>query len=338
MAFPAENQESFLEGHVQAFAHFQGVPHRLSYDNLGTAVRLIDGHVRREQRAFVAFRSHYLFDSHFCTPGQGHEKGGVEHSVGFTRRTFLVPMLQVADFAELNVHLRQACLRDDVLQVARQPAPIGQMWAEERPLLRPLPAVAYECCVTTQATITPYSQVIVATNRYSVPADKARRHVTVKATSFMVEILDGAVRLAQHPRCYGREQDVLDPLHYLPLLLHRPGAFDYAKPLHSWRKGWPASYERMLGLLREKWPGGRGVQEFVRILQLHGTHPPALVRDAIELAMEYGCVHLDGVLQCLYQLSTPTPNLSPLDLGDRPQLVLVEQPVDLRQYEQLLVP
>lgn len=82
MAFPAQKQEAFFEGHVRAFEHFGGVPHRLSYDNLATAVKiLVEGRIREEQRAYTAFRSYYLFSSHFCTPGQGHEKGGVEHSV-----------------------------------------------------------------------------------------------------------------------------------------------------------------------------------------------------------------------------------------------------------------
>jgi transposase len=38
MAFPTQKQESFFEGHVQAFHVFGGVPHTLSYDNLGSAV------------------------------------------------------------------------------------------------------------------------------------------------------------------------------------------------------------------------------------------------------------------------------------------------------------
>jgi transposase len=69
MCFPAQKQEAFLYGHVCAFEHFGGVPHPISYDNLAAAVKpLIEGRVREEQRAFVAFRSHYLFASHFCTP------------------------------------------------------------------------------------------------------------------------------------------------------------------------------------------------------------------------------------------------------------------------------
>jgi transposase len=117
MAFPTQEQESFFYAHVQAFTHFGGVPERISYDNLATAVKLVcdkKGHrERHENRTFVAFRSHYLFESHFCTPAQGHEKGQVEHSVGFSRRNFLVPIPQVASFEELHQYLLTACLKDD---------------------------------------------------------------------------------------------------------------------------------------------------------------------------------------------------------------------------------
>jgi transposase len=89
MAFPSQKQEAFFYGHVCAFEHFGGVPWRISYDNLSTAVRLMpEGKVRREHRQFIAFRSYYLFESHFCQPEAGWEKGGVEASVGNTAQNF----------------------------------------------------------------------------------------------------------------------------------------------------------------------------------------------------------------------------------------------------------
>ena len=98
-----------------------------------------------------------------------------------------------------------------------------------------------------------------------MPVKHARRTVTLKAYPFTIDIFDGAQKLASHARCYEREQDVFDPLHYLALLEQKPGAFDYAKPLKRWRKDWPVAYHRMLGVLKENWPDGRGIQEFVRI-------------------------------------------------------------------------
>lgn len=204
-------------------------------------------------------------------------------------------------------------------------------------MLRPLPAFEYDCSEQVTARLTPYSQVTFDTNRYSVPVARARREVTVKAYPFRVEIFDRDQLLASHPRCYEREQDIFDPLHYLPLLKQRPGAFDFAAPMRRWRKDWPECYHRMLRNLREKWPEGRGVQEFVRILQLHEQYSPTQMQEAIEQALSYGCVHLDGVLHCLHQVTEQEAQAAPLDLSDRPQLDRIgNQPVDLSRYERLL--
>ena len=245
-AFPSQKQEAFFEGHVHAFHHFQGVPRRISYDNLKTAVlRILEGSTRQEQRAFVAFRSHYLFESHFCTPGQGHEKGRVEKGVGFARRNFMVPIPKVASFEELNDQLLASCLADDQRWVDRQTTTIGEAWEAEKPYLLPLPKHDYDCCVTRSVVLNPYSQVEFETNRYSVPSDKAYRNLVLKAYPFRVGVLHLKETIASHPRCYGHKQDIFDPLHYLPLLQQRPGAFEHAKPIRRWRKEWPPVYERL---------------------------------------------------------------------------------------------
>jgi len=338
MAFPAQKQEAFFEGHVQAFHHFQSVPQRITYDNLKVAVkRILVGRNRQEQEAFIIFRSHYLFESHFCTPGQAHEKGRVENGVGFARRSFMVPIPKVASFEELNTHLLACCVADDQRRVDRQKVTIGQAWEMEKSYLRPLPEHDFECCVTKPVTLNPYSQVIFETNRYSVPADRACRNLVLKAYPFRIDILHLDEVISSHPRCYDRQQDILDALHYLPLLEQRPGAFDHAKPIRRWRKSWPPVYEHLLAQLRAQWPEGRGVREFVRILKLHHDHPAHLVTQAVGQALEYGCAHADGVQLCLQQLVHPGWPVSPMDLTRWPQLVGVgTQAPDLHCYEQLL--
>jgi hypothetical protein len=42
---------------------------------------------------FIAFRSHWQYEASFCTPGEGHEKGGVEGEVGYFRRNHWVAFL-----------------------------------------------------------------------------------------------------------------------------------------------------------------------------------------------------------------------------------------------------
>jgi len=339
MAFPFQKQEAFFEGHVQAFHFFGGVPRRITYDNLKTAVyRILEGHNRQEQEAFIAFRSHYLFESFFCTPGQGHEKGGVESDIGFARRNFMVPIPKVASFDDLNAHLRQACLKDTRRRVKGQPTTIQVAWETERPCLLPLPDWDYLCCVTRPVKANPYSQVTYETNRYSVPPAYAGKPLVLRAFPFRIEVLYLDQVIAVHPRCFGREQDIFEPLHYLSLLEQRPGAFDYATPMRRWRERWPAVYETLLDRLRAQWPEGRGVREFMRVLQLHREYEADVIQQAVQQALELGCAHFDGVQLCLRQLLQPESVPLPLDLSGLPQLVGVgEQPIDLRCYDHLLI-
>ena len=338
MAFPTQKQEAFFEGHVRAFHFFGGVPKRIIYDNLKAAVfRVLEGRNRQEQERFIVFRSHYLFESRFCTPGQGNEKGRVEEGVGFGRRNYLAGVPEYASFQELNDALLKACWADDVRRVDRQPVTIGEAWEAETPYLLPLPLKDFEYCISKPVAINGYSQVEYETNRYSVPTDEAYQNLTLKAYPFRIDILHFDRVVASHPRSYARKQDILDPLHYLPLLEQRPGAFDHAKPLRRWRESWPPIYEQLLEHLRAKWPDGKGVREFVRILRLHKKYPTDLIAQAIIQALEYGCGHLDGIQLCLRQLTEPETSIPTLDLTQWPHLVGLRcQEVDLSAYDQLL--
>lgn len=339
MAFPTQRQEAFLLGHVLAFAHFGGVPHRLIYDNLKTAVQeILEGRNRIEQTDFVRLRSHYLFASRFCTPAQGHEKGGVESGVGYSRRNFLTPPPAVADFDELNALLLAACNADDQRIVERTDQAIGVRWQTEQPHLRPLPAHAFVCCISREVTLNGYGQVTFETNRYSVPVDQARKHLTLRAFPFTVELLVDNQVIATHKRCYGRYQDILDPLHYLALVAERPGAFEHAQPLREWRKQWPPAYETLLTTLRQQHPSESAViRTFVQILALHQHHAPALVQAAVEQALLDKLTTPAGVRFCLDRLLDPTPVVAPLDLSAQPALATVgHQALSSARYNQFL--
>ena len=191
----------------------------------------------------------------------------------------------------------------------------------------------------TTVRLNPYSQAQFETNRYSVPVNQARRTVTLKAYPFHIEIWNETELLARHPRCYDREQDVLDPLHYLPLLEQKPGALDFAKPIRRWREVWPPSYDVLLHKLREAWPDGRGVRDFIRILEFHQAYPEQLVEQAIEQALSYGCAHFDGVSSCLHQLheeATKPSHAENAEPSPASATQTLSYPVDLSRYEQLL--
>jgi transposase len=339
MAFPFQKQEAFFEAHIHAFHFVGGVPRRLTYDNLKTAVyRILEGHNRREQESFKRFRSYYLFESYYCNPAQGHEKGGVENDAGYVQRNFLAPLLEVSSFEELNAVLLEKCAKNVQRKVRGKEDPVAELWEDEKPLFLAIPEVDFHACSSHLVHPNAYSQVPFETNRYSVPVERRNDALTLEAYPFHLRILNESGVVCEHPRCLGREQDIIDPLHYLPLLEERPGAFEHAIPIRRWRKEWPPEYEQLLSALRERWPDGRGVREFIAVLKLHCEYPRDRVQQAVASAVRLGATHLDGVRLCLRQLTEEHPLPAALDLHNHPQLAAVgNQPLDLNQYNQLLV-
>ena len=245
----------------------------------------------------------------------------------------------MASYAELNAQLRQACRDNAQRRVRGATQTVAELWQAEQSQLLPLPLHDYPACTTHTVKPNPYSQVVFETNRYSVPTQHLDAPLVLRAYPFRIEILAQAAVVASHVRCLGREQDVLDPLHYLPLLAQRPGAFEHAIPMRRWRAQWPAVYEHLLQRLQAAWPDGRGLREFLAILKLHLDYPADQVEQAIQTALALGAVHLDGVALCLRQLVAPEPPPAVLDLSRQPQLQAIgQQPVDLRQYDLLLAP
>lgn len=338
MAFPFQKQEAFFEGHIRAFHFFGGTPYRITYDNLKTAVfRILEGHNREEQQAFQALRSHYIFDSYYCNPAQGHEKGGVENDVGYIQRNFFSPLPEVESYEELNQFLLERCQQNIHRHIRGHEQSVAELWKSEKPCLLPLPVRDYAPCKTKPVKPNPYSQITYDNNRYSVPVAHANHQLVIRAYAFRIEVLYFDDVIVSHPRCFEKEQDIIDPLHYLDLLEQRPGAFDHAQPIRRWRTEWPPVYEQLLSSLRKNRYDSQGIREFVAILQLHKKHPPDLIKRAVQASLDQHMANLDGVRYQLYRLLEPDLPKHSLDLQSFPELLHVGmQPVDLTTYDQLL--
>ena len=200
----------------------------------------------------------------------------------------------------------------------------------------PLPRELFPACISYPVKPNGYSQVDLDTNRYSVPVEHGNDQLVLRAYPFRVEILFGKDVIATHLRCFGHQQDILDPMHYLTLLEQRPGAFEHAKPLRYWRKHWPKDYDHLLEALRDRLPGGQGVREFIAVLKLHRDYPADQVQQAVHAALEVDAASLDGVLLYLRQSQVGQPHFPTLEAERFSNLAAYgNQPVNLQQYDLL---
>src|SRR5271166_807002 len=93
--------ESFLRGHVGAFAAWHGVPRVLLYDNLKSAVLERHGAAIRFHPTLLGFAGHYRYEPRPVAVARGNEKGRVERAIRYVRDSFFAARSFV-DLDDLN--------------------------------------------------------------------------------------------------------------------------------------------------------------------------------------------------------------------------------------------
>ncbi len=234
-AYPRATQQAFLEAHELGFAYFRGVFRRLRYDNLSSAVKkILRGYRREETERFIAFRSHWKFQAEFCTPGEGHEKGGVEGEAGYFRRNHWVPVPQARDLAKLNAQLLDGCRADEGRTIGDRAQTVGEGMQIEQPHLIELAREGFSLAEESFPGIDRKGCVRVRNNFYSAPV-KAGTEVRARVLPAYVEIWYEGRRVARHERGYGNGQQFFNLEHYLEVFECKPGALSGSKPLVQWR-------------------------------------------------------------------------------------------------------
>jgi len=292
-AYPGETTEAFCEGHVAAFEFFGGVPISMLYDNTKIAVaRILGDGKRKRTRVFSELVSHYLFEDRFGRPGKGNDKGKVEGMVGYTRRNFMVPTPRFASFDDLNVHLAEQCRQRMGAKLRGHSKTIGERFVADAAQLQPLPAVVYDACDKQSVRVSSLSLVRYRGNDYSVPTAYGHQEVLVRCYVHEVVIACGAEVIARHPRSWGKEDYIFDPLHYLALIEQKTNALDQAAPLADWKL--PETFATLRRLLEARM-GKKGKREFVQVLRLLENFQIADVEAGIENALERGTIGFDAV-------------------------------------------
>jgi hypothetical protein len=280
IALPTERTEAVLHGTVEAFAFFDCVPREVWWDNPKTvAVQIFKGRQRTLHERYAALASHYAFEPLCCMVARANEKPHTENRGFDLQRRWATPVPRVRDLAELNAYLRACCLKDRERTVAGRTETVGQRFERDRAAALPVPERPFDPCVPQPAVVDKYQTVAFDTNRYSVPRHCAFRAVTVKAYVDHIEITADGQVVARHDRCYGRGQQILDPIHYLVTLERRPAALDHAGVYRDWRL--PPAFGWLRETLEQRHGPAGGARQYIRVLQLLASHPVARVEQAM---------------------------------------------------------
>lgn len=329
-----ESMEHFLSCHKNAFEFFGGAPAAILIDNLKTGVlRHPHGEKAIFHPRYLDFAAHYGFEPRACNVRKANEKGRVENAVGYVKKNFLAGLDIPPGLAAINTAARRWLdgVANVRLHATTRKKPL-ELFALEKPALRPLPPEGADTSATRIVRVTNRCRVILDTNRYSVPALYASQRLTLKAFPDRLCLYHAHNLIASHPRSYERHRDFENPDHVRDLLDQRRRARD-AKWLLTFYSLSPHAedYHRQL---RERSLNPRvHINKIVALAEIHGSDNIArAIADAIE-CQAFSSQYIENILQ---QRERHTPQPGPLHLTRRSDLLEIElSPADLSLYDTL---
>ena len=202
--FSADRRQHTLFRHiVHAFDAFGGVPHELVFDSEKTVVDRWELGEPVLNLGMVDFAAYYRFAVHIAPRADGPYKGGVERPFWFLETNFFNGRtFQSLDEARETLawwlENRANCRKHRTTR--RLPL---DMLAEERPLLKELPAHPYDTSEICWRIADGFHRVEFETNTYTVPRAYVGFRLCVRATENTVQVYDGYARLlATHERAH----------------------------------------------------------------------------------------------------------------------------------------
>lgn len=302
-----EDQPSLFCGLNESFLFFGGLPRVAVFDNAKTAVTKVHpGRKRFENETFQAFRGSLALQVEYAAPAKGNEKGGVEGMHGYIEDNFFRPIPHFESMNELNESLYQFCLREIDRMHSTHKESVRVRFDRERVLLRALPQHMPKPTITGSVRVNKFSEITINTHKYSVPTKYAFRQVSYEISEDTVCIMIDGEIIATHQRSQLRNGAVIDPLHYVGLLLKKHRAAHRAFALAHGRV--PDSLQRLYTQMALQ-DESSATKQWTRVLALGSTYGLTAVAQAAEVGMSRGCIDSDSIELIVRQSRDPLPGL-----------------------------
>jgi hypothetical protein len=150
------------------------------------------------------------------------------------RERFFTPRLRFRSYEELNAWLLDKCVAYAKAHrhVDQPERTIWDVFEEERGKLVEYRG-PFDGFHTVPASVSKTCTVRFDNNKYSVLSTAVGRPAEIQAYADRIVVRQDGTIVGEHARCFGRNQTVYDPWHYVPVLARKPGALRNGAPFQG---------------------------------------------------------------------------------------------------------
>ena len=324
----------FLQGHVNAFAHWQAVPRVCLYDNLKSAVLSRQGRAIEFNPALLELAAHYRFEPRPVAVARGNQKGRVERAIRYIRDNFFAGRTW-SDLDDLNAQAQtwsQGYAMDRPCPADTRKT-VREVFAQEQPKLMALPDNPFVAGETLAVSVGKTPFVRFDLNDYSVPHAYVRQNLMVVADARQVRVLHEHQVIACHQRHYGKAEQIVQCEHTQALIQHKRQA-----NTHHGQHRLLAACAQTEQLLQQAVERGHPLATTVRLLlQSLEDYGTQAFRQAVIKALDSDTPHANAVAQLLQCEREKQHRPPPVAISvNHPKAKVQIQTASLDRYQSLI--
>jgi hypothetical protein len=286
--YPAWNRFHARIFLTEALIAFGGAAGRCMLDNSSVVIAHGTGEnaVAAPEMAALAERFGFVFAAHEV--GDANRSARVERPFDYIERNFYAGR-HFSDLCDLNLQLAAWCEESNRRFRRHLGARPIELYAAEKPALRPLPVFIPEVYELHQRTVDVEAYVCLHHNRYEVKPELIGRRVEIRETKDRVRVFYGTKEVAVHRRVEpGLEKRVP-----LPQGGERRRTKRREQELREEQelRAAGATFGEFIAKLRAE-HGGRAVRQIRHLHRLYLDYPTELLARTVHSALEYGLTDL----------------------------------------------
>ena len=277
--------ETFIQGHINAFYYFAGIPQYVKIDNLKAAILKANFYDPIYQELYKNFAYHYGFHPLPCRVRRPNDKGKVESGIKYVKNNFFLGRKFSGEEDVQERLTRWNTKTNHRIHGTTRKVPKEVFEKEERIKLIPLPQEEFKLAKVGTRKVYHDCHIYVDYNYYSVPFSYVGKEVEIELAKNLLKVFYQGKEIAVHPRLSGRGRFATNNSHYPAHKRYSDTEYQeryQAKMAHIGRYT-----EQLFFLIVQNHPKdwNRTVQG---ILSLGKTYPDRVIEAACRRALSFG--------------------------------------------------